>query len=76
MELEKTLESPLDCKKIQPVDPKGHQSWDFFGRTDAEAETPILWPPEVKNQLIGKDPNAGKDGRQKEKGVAEDEMVR
>ena len=74
--LEKTLESPLDCKEIQPVHPTGNQPWIFIWKTDAEAETPILWPPEVKNQLIGKDPNAGKDGRQKEKGVAEDEMVR
>ena len=59
--LEKTLESPLDCKEIQPIHPKGDQSWDFFGRTDAEAETPILWPPNEKNWLIGKDPDAGKD---------------
>jgi len=59
--LEKTLESPLDCKEIQPVHPKGNQSWVFIGRTDAEAETPILWPPDVKNQLIWKDPDAGKD---------------
>ena len=72
--LEKTLESPLDCKEIQPVHPKGNQSWIFIGRTDAESKTPILWPPDVKNQLIGKDPNAGKDWRQ-EKGVTEDEMV-
>ena len=61
MVLEKTLESPLNCKEIQPVHPKGDQSWVFIGRTDAEAETPILWPPEVKNRLIGKDPDAGKD---------------
>ena len=74
MELEQTLESPLDCKEIQPVHPKGDQSWVFIGRTDVEAETPILWSPEVKNQLIGKDPDAGKDGRQ-EKGMIEDEMV-
>ena len=73
--LEKTLESPLDCKEIQPVHPKGNQSWIFIGRTDAEAETPILWPPDAKNQLIGKDPNAGKDWRQEEKGMTEDEMV-
>ena len=73
--LEKTLESPLDCKEIQPVHPKGGQSWAFTGRTDAEAETPILWPPHVKNWLTGKDPDAGKDGRQVEKGTTEDEMV-
>ena len=59
--LEKTLESPWDCKKIQPVNPKGNQFWIFIGRTDAEAETPILWPPDVKSRLIGKDPDAGKD---------------
>ena len=74
--LEKTLESPLDCKEIRPVHPKGNQSWIFIGRTDAEAETLILWPPDGKNQLIGKDSDAEKDWRQKEKGVAEDEMVR
>ena len=73
--LEKTLESPLDCKEIQPVHPKGNQSWIFTGRTDAEAETPILWPPDVKNWVIGKDPNAGKDWGQEEKGTTEDEMV-
>ena len=67
--LEKTLESPLDSKEIQPVHPKGSQSWIFIGRTDAEAETPILWPPDVKNRLIGKDPDAGKDWRQEEKGT-------
>ena len=61
--LEKTLESPLDCKEIQPVHSKGDQSWVFFGRNDAEAETPILWPPDVKNWLTGKDPDAGKDWR-------------
>ena len=61
MVVEKTLESPLDCKEIQPVHPKGDQSWVFIGRTDAEAETPILWPPDAKNQLIRKDPDAGKD---------------
>ena len=61
MMLEKTLESPLDCKEIQPVYPKGYLSWVFIGRTDVEAETPILWPPDVKSQLIGKDPDAGKD---------------
>ena len=66
--LEKTLESPLDCKEIQPVHPKGHQSWIFIGRTDVEAETPILWPPDVKSWLIGKDPDAGKDWRWEEKG--------
>ena len=66
--LEKTLESPLDCKEIQPVHPKGNQSWIFIRRTDAEAETPILWPPDVKNWLIGKDPDAGKDWRQEERG--------
>ena len=74
--LEKILESPLDCKKIQPVNPKGNQSWIFIGRTDAEAETLILWPSDVKNWLIWKDPDAGKDWRQEEKGTAEDEMVR
>ena len=73
--LEKTLESPLDCKEIQPVHPNGGQSWVFIGRTDAEAETPILWPPHVKSWLIGKDPHAGKDWRQEEKGTTEDEMV-
>ena len=72
--LEKTLESPLDCKEIQPVHPKGNWSWIFIGRTDAEAETPIRWPPDVKNWLIGKDPDAGKDWRQ-EKGMTEDQMV-
>jgi len=66
--LEKTLESPLDCKEIQPVHPKGNQSRIFIGRTNAEAETPILWPPDAKNWLIGKDPHAGKDWRQEEKG--------
>ena len=70
---EKTPESPLDCKEIKPVHPKGNQPWIFFGRTDAEA--PILWPPDVKSQLIGKDPDAGKDWRQEEKGATEDEMV-
>ena len=73
MVLEKTLESPLDCKEIQPVHPKGDQSWVFIGRTDAEAETPILGPPD--EELIGKDPDAGKDQRQEEKEVTEDEMV-
>ena len=74
MVLEKTLESPLDCKEIQPVHPKGNQSWIFIGRIDAEAEAPILWPPDVKNWLNGKDPDVGKDWRQ-EKGATEDEMV-
>ena len=73
--LEKTLETPLDCKEIQPVHPKGNQSWILIGRTDVEAETPILWPPDVKSWLIWKDPNAGKDWRQEEKGMTEDEMV-
>ena len=76
MELKKTLESPLDLKEIQPVNPKGNQSWMFIGRTDAEAETPILWPPDAKkNWLIWKDPDAGKDWGQEEKGMTEDEMV-
>ena len=75
MVLEKTLESTLDWKKIQSVHPKGGQSWIFTGRTDAEAETPRLWPPDVKNWLIWKDHDAGKDWRQEEKGMAEDEMV-
>ena len=73
--LEKTLESPLDSKEIQPVYPKGNQSWIFFGRTDAETETPILWPPDAKNWPIGKDPDAGKGWRQEEKGMTEGEMV-
>ena len=73
--LEKTLKSPLDCKEIQPVHPKGNQSWMFIGRTDAEAETPILWPADVKSWLIWKDPDAGKDWRWEEKGTTEDEMV-
>ena len=73
--LEKTLESPLDCKEIQPVHSKGNKSWIFIGRTDVEAETPILWPPDVKSWLIWKDPDAGKDWRQEEKGTTEDEMV-
>ena len=73
--LEKTLESPLDSKEIQPIHPKGDQSWVFIGRTDTEAEPPILWPPDAKNRLIGKDPNAGKDWRWEEKGMTEDEMV-
>ena len=70
--LEKTLENPLDFKEIQPVNPKGNQSWIFIGRADAEAEIPILWPPDVKNWLLGKDPHAGKDWRQEEKGTAEE----
>ena len=74
--LEKTLESPLDSKKIQPDHPKGNQSWIFIGRTDAEAETSKLWPPDVKNWLIWKDPDVGKDWKQEEKGTTEDEMVR
>jgi len=73
--LEKTLESPLDCKEIQPVHLKGDQSWVIIGRTDVEAETPILWPPDVKSWFIGKDPDAGKDWGQEEKGTIEDEMV-
>ena len=73
--LEKTLESPLNSKEIQPVHPKGNQSWLFTGRTDAEAETPILWPPDEKSWLVWKDPDAGKDWRQEEKGTTEDEMV-
>ena len=73
--LEKTLESPLDCKEIQPVHPKGDHSWMFIGRTDAEAETPVFWPPHAKNWLIWKDPDAGKDWRQEEKGMTEDETA-
>ena len=73
--LEKTFESPLDCKEIRPVNPKGNKSWIFIGRTDVEADTPILWPPDVKNWLTGKDPDPGKDWRQEEKGMTEDEMV-
>ena len=75
MVLEKTLESPLDCKEIQPVHPKGDQSWVFIGRTDAEAKTPILWPPDAKSGLVGKDSDAGRDWRQEEKGMTEDEMA-
>ena len=74
MVLEKTLESPLDCK-IKPVSPKGNQSWIFIGRADAEAETPILWPHDLKNWLLGKDLHAGKDFRKEEKGMTEDDMV-
>jgi len=73
--LQKTLESPLDCNEIQPVHPKGKESWIFTGRTDAEAETLILWPPDEKNGLTGKDPDAGKDWRLEEKGMTEDERV-
>ena len=73
--LENTLESPLDWKEIKPVNPKGNQSWIFIGRTDVEADSPILWPPAVKNWLLGKDPGAGKDWRQEEKGMTEDELV-
>ena len=73
--LEKTLESPWDSKKIKPVHPKGNQSWMFIGRTNAEAEAPILQPSDAKNRLIGKDPDAGKDWGQEEKGMSEDEMV-
>ena len=73
--LEKTLESPLDCKEIQPVHSKGNQFWVFIGRTDVEAETPILWPPDGKSWLIGKDPDAGKDWRQEEKGTTDGKMV-
>ena len=75
MVLEKTLESPLDCKVIQPVHPKGDQSWVYIGRTDAEAETPILWPHNAKSSFIGKDPDAGRDWRQEEKGMTEDERA-
>ena len=73
--LEKTLENPLDCKEIQPVHPEGDQPWDFFGRNDAKAETPVLWPPHVKSWLIGKDFDAGRDWGQHEKGMTEDEMA-
>ena len=73
--LEKTLESPLDCKEIQPGHPKGDQSWVFIGRTNAEAETPILWPTDARTWLIGKDPDAGRDWRWEKKGTTEDEMV-
>ena len=72
--MEKTLESPLDCKEVQPVHSKGDQSWVFIGRTDAKAETPILWPPHAKSWLIGKDPDAGRDWRQEEKGMTEDDI--
>ena len=73
--LEKTLESPLACKEIKPISPKVNQPWIFIGKTDAEAEAPILWPPDVKSWLTGKDPDAGKDWRREEKGKTEDEMV-
>ena len=73
--LERTLENPLDCTELRPVNPKGNQSWIFVGRTDIEAEAPILWPPDVKNWLIWKDPDAGKDWRQEEKGTTEDKMA-
>ena len=73
--LEKTLESLLDCKEIKAVSPKGNQSWIFIGRTDVEAEAPILWPPDAKNWLLGKDPDAGKDWEQEKKGMTKDEMV-
>ena len=73
--LEKTLESPLDCKQSQPVHSKGDQSWDFFRRTDAKAETLVLWPPHAKSWLIGKDPDAGRDWEQEEKGITENEMA-
>ena len=73
--LEKTLKGPLDCKEIQPVHPKGNQSWIFIGMTDAETEAPVLWIPNVKSQLIRKDPDAGKDWRLEKKGMTEDEMV-
>ena len=75
MVLEKTLASPLDCKEIQPVHPKGDQSWVFFGGTDAKAETPILWPPYVKSRLIGKNSDARRDWGQEEKGMTEDKMA-
>ena len=75
MVLEKTLESPLDCKEIQPVHSKGDQPWDFFGRNDAEAETPVLWAPHAKSWLTGKDSDAGRDWGQEEKGMTEDEMA-
>ena len=73
--LEKTFESPLDSNNIKPVNPKGNHSWVLNGRTDGEAEAPILWPPDVKSQLTGKDPDAGKDWGQEEKGATEEEMV-
>ena len=75
MVLEKILKSPLDCKKVKSVNPKGGQPWIFFGRTDAKAEAPVIWLPDVKSQLIGKDPDAGRDWGQEEKGMTEDEMA-
>ena len=75
MVLEKTLESPLDCKEIQPVHSKGDQPWVFSGRNDAKAATPVLWPPHVKNRLMGKNPDAGMDWGQEKKGMTEDEMA-
>ena len=75
MVLEKTLESPLDCKEIHPVHSEGDQPWEFFGRSDAKAETPVLWPPHAKSWLIGKDSDAGRDWGQEEKGMTEDEMA-
>ena len=75
MVLEKTLESPLDCKEIQPVHSEGDQPWDFFGRNDAKAEAPVLWPPHVKRRLIGKDSDARRGWRQEEKGMTKDEMA-
>ena len=75
MVLEETLESPLDCKEIQPVHSEGDQCWVFIGRTDAKAESPILWPPHAKSSLIGKDPNTGRDWGQEDKGTTEDEMA-
>ena len=73
--LEKTLESPLDCKEIKPINPKVSQSWTFIGRTDAEVEAPVFWPPDAKSWLIGKDPESGKDWRWEMKGTTEDEMI-
>ena len=75
MILEKTLESPLDCREIQPVHSEGDQPWDFFGRKDVKAEIPVLWPPHAKSSLIGKDSDAGRDWGQEEKGTTEDEMA-
>ena len=75
MVLEKTLESPLDCKEIKPVNPKRNQPWIFIGRTDAEVEAPLPWPPDEKNEVIRKDPDAGKDWRQKEEEMAKDEVI-
>ena len=76
MVVEKTLKSPLDCKEIKSVNAKGNQPWIFIGKTDAEAETPVLWPPDAKSQFTGKHPDAGKYWKQKEKGTAEDDMTR